>query len=328
MCADIADVTSADVPDLDLVTVSSPCVDVSVAGPKAGILGSRSKAFFHVPRILCEIGAAGRRLPPLVLFENVTGILRGGAEGLHAVAKTLSVLGYRIGGMVVDAVHFVPQSRPRLILVGAQQDLDLQGLDAGSHDDVWRPPLLSAAARNVPGWISWRLPCPPRERRSLADLLESGDTIDWHSAEQTERLLAQISVRQLEQLDGEGPAVWSVTRRTRSQNGTKKVCAELRRDVASCLTTGAGGSSRPTVLVRDGSVLRSRNLTGREAARLMGLPDGFKVPSSRTAAYQLLGDAVVADVVEFVATNLLVPLLERQAACTKPIAHPARRELA
>jgi DNA (cytosine-5)-methyltransferase 1 len=90
--------------------------------------------------------------------------------------------------------------------------------------------------------------------------------------------------------------------------------AEARFDgLAGCLRTPAGGSSRQTVLWVEGGALRSRLLTPREAARLMGLPDSYRLPARATDAWKLAGDGVAVPLVAFVAGRLLGPLA-REAA--------------
>jgi DNA (cytosine-5)-methyltransferase 1 len=74
------------------------------------------------------------------------------------------------------------------------------------------------------------------------------------------------------------------------------------------LRTPGGGSSRQLLLVGDEAGARSRLLTAREGARLMGLPDDYRLPASQTAALQVIGDGVAAPVVRFLAGQLLEPL--------------------
>ncbi len=69
--------------------------------------------------------------------------------------------------------------------------------------------------------------------------------------------------------------------------------AECRFDgLAGCLRTPAGGSSRQILIRVEGDDIRSRLLTAREAARLMGVPEAYRLPSGRTDAYHLVGDGV------------------------------------
>ena len=78
--------------------------------------------------------------------------------------------------------------------------------------------------------------------------------------------------------------------------------AEVRfDDVAGCLRVPTGGSSRQTIMIVDGDKIRSRLLSAREAARLMGLPDTYKLPRQYNDAYALCGDGVVVPVVRYLA---------------------------
>jgi DNA (cytosine-5)-methyltransferase 1 len=62
-------------------------------------------------------------------------------------------------------------------------------------------------------------------------------------------------------------------------------------------------------MIVEGSNIRTRLLAPREAARLMGLPDSYKLPANYNDAYHLAGDGVVVPVVRFLAAHLLEPLL-------------------
>ena len=64
--------------------------------------------------------------------------------------------------------------------------------------------------------------------------------------------------------------VGGVYRRTRIENGVRTQRAEVRFDeVAGCLRTPAGGSSRQILLLVDGPSVRSRLISARETARLI-----------------------------------------------------------
>ncbi|MEO1121409.1 MAG: DNA cytosine methyltransferase, partial [Pseudomonadota bacterium] len=77
-----------------------------------------------------------------------------------------------------------------------------------------------------------------------------------------------------------------------------------------CLRTPAGGSSRQTLLLAmPNGRLRARLLSAREAARLMGLPDDYRLPKRYNDAYRLSGDGIATPVVRFIADEILLPLL-------------------
>ena len=80
-------------------------------------------------------------------------------------------------------------------------------------------------------------------------------------------------------------------------------------DVSGCLRTPAGGSSRQLILVIDGKKVRSRLISARETARLMGLPEDYKLPKNYNEAYHLTGDGVAAPVVRHLAQHVFEPLL-------------------
>jgi DNA (cytosine-5)-methyltransferase 1 len=111
--------------------------------------------------------------------------------------------------------------------------------------------------------------------------------------------------------------VGSIYKRTRPDaHGVKRQRAEVRfDDIAGCLRTPGGGSSRQTIVVVEGKSVRSRLLSPREAARLMGLAEDYCLPERYNDAYQVAGDGVCVPVVRHLAENLLEPILN-SATCT------------
>jgi DNA (cytosine-5)-methyltransferase 1 len=105
--------------------------------------------------------------------------------------------------------------------------------------------------------------------------------------------------------------VGTIYKRTRRDaEGNKIQRAEVRfDDVAGCLRTPAGGSSRQLILVVDGNDVKSRLISTRETARLMGLPEDYILPEKYNEAYHLTGDGVVVPVVRHLAEHILEPLV-------------------
>ena len=86
---------------------------------------------------------------------------------------------------------------------------------------------------------------------------------------------------------------------------------ELRDDdIAGCLRVPSGGSSRQSIVVVDSDTVRTRLLTPRECARLMGLDDGYRLPVNTIEALTLAGDGVVVPVVRRLAEHILEPILQ------------------
>jgi DNA (cytosine-5)-methyltransferase 1 len=224
--------------------------------------------------------------------------------------------------MILDARHFSPQSRPRLFIFGFAQDAaPRSSLRSTPKADEFAPATLlrNVAALDPSAACAWRwLNARPGVRRN-ADLI---DLIDWDAPDWSEtagaRALAAMSARQRaaveERRAAGGRHLGAAFRRIRMENGARVQRVEARFDgLAGCLRTPAGGSSRQMLLkIEDGRVF-ARLLAPREAARLMGLPEDYRLPEQTTAALKLCGDGVSVPVVRWIGETILAPLLAPEA---------------
>jgi DNA (cytosine-5)-methyltransferase 1 len=327
---DVASVATNDLPGRpDMAWASFPCQDLSLAGAGRGLGGGRSGAFWPFWNLMRGLGDEGRA-PALIVLENVYGALtsHGGAD-FAALAAAFADFGYRFGAVVINAVHFVPQSRPRLFIIGVRGDVALPpGCVSKGPSALWHPDkLIDIAGSLTPdaaaNWLWWDVPAPPARNTSLSALIEDDPQgVDWRN--DTEYLLSLMTPRhrakvadaqRLSQQSGTR-VVGTMFRRTRTApDGQKHQRAEIRFDeVSGCLRTPSGGSSRQILLVVEGASIRSRLLSPREAARLMGLPDSYKLPNRANAALHLAGDGVAAPVVRHIAAHILEPILAENGA--------------
>jgi DNA (cytosine-5)-methyltransferase 1 len=150
-------------------------------------------------------------------------------------------------------------------------------------------------------------------------MLEPDDAVDWRSHAETEALLGQLSPLHRQRLHAARQRgeriVAPVYRRVRGTGPDKVQRAELRLDgLAGCLRTPGGGSSRQLLIVADQGQLRSRWMSPREGARLMGLAEDYRLPALATAAWRVIGDGVAVPVVRRLADRILEPLLSEPAA--------------
>lgn len=316
---DVNHVTLSDLPaEADLSWASFPCQDLSLAGNGKGLSAERSGTFWPFWNLMRGL-VKERRGPKLIVIENVFGALTShDGRDFAAISSALSGSDYSFGAVVIDAVHFIPQSRPRLFIIGVRKDLKIpSALKAKEPDSMWHPKavltafnILSKTAQRK--WIWWNIPAPFARTSSLSDLIEDEPTgTSWHSARETKHLLSLMSPlnkKKVEKAKASGElAIGTLYKRTRK--GQQR--AEVRfDDVSGCLRTPAGGSSRQIILVVDKGKVRSRLLSTREAARLMGLDDDYKLPDNYNAAYHLAGDGVVVPVVQHIARHVLEPILE------------------
>lgn len=322
---DIATVQPSQLPGrADLAWASFPCQDLSLAGNGAGLNGERSGTFWPFMDLMGRLRSEGRK-PSIVALENVCGAITShGGKDFEAMIEVLCALDYRVGAMVIDAVHFVPQSRPRLFVVAvdAAADLPKECVGAGPSP-AWHPESIIKAHNRLrktikERWVWWSMSMPKRRLKTLDDIVERDPRgVDWHSQEETAKLLRMmtpVNRRKVIQAQESGRLkVGTIYRRTR--NGVQR--AEVRFDgIAGCLRTPSGGSSRQTIMVVDGPVIRSRLLSPREAARLMGLKDTYSLPSRYNDAYHLAGDGVVVPVVAHLAKSIITPVVEAIRAAT------------
>lgn len=318
----VANLTLTDLPGKpDLIWASFPCQDLSLAGERRGFKGARSSTFWPFWRLVQGL-ARERRPAPIVVLENVVGAISSNAGAdFQAILSILRRDHYRFGPMVIDAVHFVPQSRPRLFIVAVHESAVVEArLGQSSPDAMTASKSLETAYTKLPptrrkDWIWWKLQRPRRSSTTLADLvLDDSAMLNWNDALETQRLLAMMSPVNLAKVRGAQSTgrrmIGAVYKRTRS-NGTggKVQRAEVRFDqISGCLRTPAGGSSRQTLLMVQGQKIRSRLLAPREAARLMGAPESYQLPDRYNEAYHLMGDGLVAPVVSWLEAQLLFPI--------------------
>ena len=329
----VGDINRLEVEDLPvpahLAWASFPCQDLSLAGNYEGIgrwqdkVQTRSGTFWSFWKLMQGLHRRSAH-PALIVLENVYGILTANqSRDFAAIGASFSELGYRFGAVVLDARHFVPQSRPRVFIVGVRADLHIpEPIKSQQPSQPWHPPRMLQAHAGLTSeakkfWQWWALPAPPPRSHDFVDLIEDTPLgVEWHSARETRKLISMMSDVNLAKLEAAKNAgrrmVGGVYKRTRiNESGIKVQRAEARFDsIAGCLRTPAGGSSRQTILVVEGDKVRSRLLSPREAARLMGLPDSYLLPRNYNDAYHVAGDGVAVPAVNHLAKHLLEPILD------------------
>src|SRR5690606_27368120 len=176
---------------------------------------------------------------------------RGGRD-FEIVCRTYAEAGYRCGALVINADRFLPQSRPRLFVIGVRADIAAApGLISAGPEEPFHPVALRRAVDRLPedlrqAMVWWRLPAPQTRPASLADLIEAEpDGAPWHTPDQTRRLLALMSPTHLAKVElarrSGRPQVGGLFRRTRRDaNGARVQRAEVRFDIAGCLRTPGG----------------------------------------------------------------------------------------
>ena len=274
---DVRAIHGRDLPKVDLATASFPCVDVSLAGYRAGLNGTRSGVVYEFCRILDEMAEP----PSILILENVPGFLTvNGGRDYHALVARLRASGYSVGHTCIDAAAFVPQSRLRVFLLGFR-----------NADQV---PMMPP-------------PPTPRGDARLADVIEDG--LEWWEPERQHAFFGSLSDLQAARVcayeQKASISYHGAYRRTRRGRAVWEVRGD---EIAGALRTTQGGSGRQAVLRAGQGERAARWMDVSEYARLQGA-DGIKYDSvSPRQAMYALGDAVCVPAVEWLVKNCVLPV--------------------
>jgi len=323
---DIRDVVAADLDaGGDVAWASFPCQDLSVAGNGLGIGNAdasdwtRSGALWPLLELVGDMRLEQRQ-PPLIVLENVVGLLTlEGGRDFAAICVKLGELGYRYGAVIIDAKHFVPQSRPRVFIVAIQRDVRLpRGLHNRMATAAWHtPPLLKAYEclneQARADWIWWNLgQAPELPENALVNAIQLNG-VDWNTPEETKRLVSMMAPPHLARLKAAKQAgsvqIGSLYLRMRREGKANIQRAEIAfAPTLGCLRTPRGGASRPRIIFVEGKKVKTRLVSTEEATTLMGLPVDYIFPMFYYQAFKIIGDGVAVPVVRFLAERLLEPL--------------------
>jgi DNA (cytosine-5)-methyltransferase 1 len=301
---------------LELATSSFPCIDLSLAGNRNGLAGEHSGMFWEFARVMTELKKQGR-MPRVILIENVTAFASShGGKDLQSALAELTELGYSCDILTIDASHFVPQSRPRMFIVGiSKEELPPDcGTGIPELSDVRPDWVRNVYLKNASMARLHYRPLPPLPTRTagLSTIVEQIDDSDcrWWDAERLAAFVSSLSPIQsarLQELRTRKEKTWRTAYR-RTRNG--KATWEIRRDdIAGCLRTTGGGSSKQALVVAGRDKVQARWMTAREYARLMGARDYELNGVTPNQAQFGFGDAVVVDVVQWIGRHYLLPVL-------------------
>lgn len=312
---DIAQIGPSQLPSraLDLMWGSFPCQDLSLAGARGGLGATRSGTFFSFWSIAQSLIKANKR-PKVICVENVSGLLSSNAgNDIDAVLSVFTSAGYQVNVSTIDAKAFVPQSRPRLFIIAVARELLPCPQQWPAIDGTQAPAIDRLRSKFRDDWFDIG-EVPMRQRKTrLSDIID-WNAPNWNDDATTKMLLAMMAPTQRDRVralvDNGARRCGTAFRRTRTENGNKIQRVEARFDgLAGCLRTPAGGSSRQIVITVASGKVRTRLMSPREAAALMGLPKNYRLPDSDTAALRLCGDGVCVPVVRWLADTVFEPIL-------------------
>lgn len=249
---------------IDLFVGGSPCQSFSVIGAKGGFNDTRGTLFYDYVRLVKEIQ------PQVFIYENVYGLTR------HDHGKTWSImqqvfreLGYSFKFNILDSRNFgIPQGRRRIFVVGFKN----------------------------PGHCEkFNFPEPVELKYTMQDFLEENTAVG--SLQSVDGALVKVNDEK-----GEPEERYYLSEKLKVyclSPGTKNFMhadAKIDLPIARALLSTMGNSHRSSVNNYVTTNGRVRALTVREAHRLMGFPDSYKIVVSKAQAYKQAGNSIVVDV--------------------------------
>ncbi len=250
--------------EIDLFVGGSPCQSFSVIGAKGGFNDTRGTLFYEYARLVKEIQ------PKVFVYENVYGLTR------HDKGKTWSImqqvfseLGYNFAYHILDSRDYgIPQGRRRIFVVGF---------------------------KSKKAFERFKFPEPVKLEYTMQDFLEENTAVG--SLQSKDARLVKTDKKK-----GNPEERYYLSEKLMKyclSPGTKNFMhqdAKIDLPIARALLSTMGNSHRSSVNNYVTTNGRVRALTMREAHRLMGFPDSYKIVVSKAQAYKQAGNSIVVDV--------------------------------
>jgi len=292
---DIRAIAADEIPAHDVLVAGFPCQPFSIAGVSKlnalnrqhGFLNeTQGTLFFDVLRILLH------HRPAAFLLENVKNLKsHDGGRTFDVIRRKLEdELGYKLHSRIIDAAHFVPQHRERIVMVGFREDVPF------SFDDMM---------------------IPPRGHRRMRDILHPEDGSEAPESHFTCGSDATVDARYTLT-----DKLWAYLQGYAAKHRAKGNGFGFGQvDGGSIARTLSARYYKDgsEILVSQGEGRNPRRLTPRECARLMGYNDSFRIPVSDTQAYRQFGNSVAVPVFAEVARIMRPHVLELSKTGPTPL---------
>lgn len=253
---------------VDLFVGGSPCQSFSSVGTKAGLYDTRGTLFYEFARLVSEIQ------PKVFIYENVRNLINhDNGNTWEVIKQVFDSLGYKYKFEVLNAADYgIPQTRRRLFVVGIKEELEI---------DFDFPPKTKKLKYNMKDFLidNCDFGCMTYDKKGNIKLKRKKGKPD-------EKYILT-------------PKLYRYVMKTGTKTWRQKV--EINLDIARTILKTMGNRHRAGVdnyVSNDGTdkLGSVRMLTEREAHRLMGFTDDYKIVVSRAQAYMQAGNSIVVDV--------------------------------
>ena len=262
---------------VDLFVGGSPCQSFSSVGSQAGLDDTRGTLFYEFARLIKEIE------PKVFIYENVRNLLKhDSGKTWKIITNIFDSLGYDYRFEILNASDYgIPQTRRRLFVVGTKKNLDIQF--------------------DFP-------PKPKKLKYVMKDFCEENCCFGGMTFDKKGNIKLGSAGGKVDSKYFLTPLLYQYVMKEGTKNWRSKVNINL--DIARTLLKTMGNRHRAGVdnyVSFDGTnnLGSVRMLTEREAHRLMGFTDDYKIVVSRAQAYKQAGNSIVVDVLVEILNQLI-----------------------
>lgn len=250
---------------IDLLVGGSPCQSFSTVGFQGGLEDTRGTLFYDYAHLIKDVN------PKVFIYENVRGLMTHDGGKTWAIMKNVfDELGYEIHEALLNASDYgIPQTRRRVFIVGFRNDIFLKN--------------------------KFEFPKPISLKWTMQDFLLSNVKLG--------NFLSKNGKIEIRPEPGEIDPKYILTPKLKQyvmNTGTKTFSTKIEIDkpIARTLLSTMGNRHRAGIdnYMTDLGENKIRMLTEREAHRLMGFPDDYKIVVSRAQGYKQAGNSIVVDV--------------------------------
>lgn len=263
--------------DIDLLVGGSPCQAFSAVGAKYGLNDTRGTLFYDFARIVHETQ------PRVFIYENVRGLLtHDEGHTWHVMKDVLQSLNYRIEEpQILNASDYgIPQSRRRVFVIGIREDIKCK---------------------------RFQYPQPRPLEYTMQDFLEDNCAFGrFKYDKQTGELVVEKVKGKPDPKFTLTPAVqkYVLAGGTANYRTSQETDLPIARTLMKMMTQHhRAGVDNYITVQKEPLVLRQ--LSDREALRLMGYPDDFKIAVSSMQTLRQAGNSIVVDVMMSIVKELI-----------------------
>lgn len=265
--------------NIDLLVGGSPCQSFSSVGAQCGLQDTRGTLFYEFARIVKETQ------PRVFIYENVRGLTTHDNGRTWEIIQNVfkNDLNYKIGEpQVLNASDYgIPQSRRRLFVVGFRSDIDCS-------DFVY--------------------PEPVELKYTMQDFLEDNCASGHFTYDKKNGALIVGKVKgQPDPKFTLTPAVqkYVMAGGTGSYQTSTQTDLPIARTLMKMMTQHhRAGVDNYITVQKEPLVLRQ--LSDREALRLMGYPDDFRIAVSSMQTLRQAGNSIVVDVLMAIVKQIIL----------------------